>query len=123
LIKFVSKSGVTEVEIQQKDFKITIKAEPGNKRKGKDGGDTYLGQPVQMVPAMAAPIQQMQQPQQPAMAPSPAPTGEKDKKEEVATNHITIKAPMIGTFYRSPGPDKGPIVNVGDEITPGKVIC
>ncbi len=108
LIKFVAKSGVSEVSLETDDFKLTVKTEQASKA----GKETIVYQ----VPAeshapvvQAAPI---------AAAPAaPAPV------EEPASNTVTIKSPMIGTFYRSPGPDKALFVNVGDEVVPGKVIC
>ena len=109
LIKFVAKSGVSEVEIEQKDFKITIKT-PG--KRDKD-------QPVHVI---AQPQYAPQSPQLPAAPPSvaapaaaPAPAAE--------SKYITIKSPMIGTFYRAAGPGKPIFVNVGDDIKPGKTIC
>lgn len=104
LIKFVSKSGVNEVSIEEKDFKITIKTnqEP-----------TYVTAnhpaPVaQFIPAPIAP--------QPVAAAAPLVVDDESK-------YITIKSPMIGTFYRSSSPDKSNFVNVGDEITSGQVLC
>ena len=96
LIKFVSRQNVTEVEIEQKDFKITIKSE------NKAEGHYYAVQaPMEVAPqAMAA-----------------APAADDNSK------YITILSPMIGTFYRSAGPEKGPFVSVGDEIKPGNVLC
>jgi acetyl-CoA carboxylase biotin carboxyl carrier protein len=122
LIKFVAKSGVSEVELESKGFKIIIKTN-SSVRKGQET-QAYM-QPVQM----------QQMPQQaptgiPAPQPVAAPTAGEVKaaadKKETADNeakYITIKSPMIGTFYRSPGPDKPLFVNVGDEIKPGKVTC
>lgn len=103
LIKFVSRSGVTEVEIEQKDFKIVIKTESKKPRRE----ETIL---VQAAPA--APLQ---------VAPAAPATIEVPKEENA--NLITIKSPMIGTFYRSPGPDKEYFVNVGDTIQKGSVLC
>lgn len=104
LIKFVSKSGVNEVSIEEKDFKITIKTnqEP-----------TYVTAAIPAA-APAAPVT----PAAPVAptAPAAAPVAEK-------SNLITVKSPMIGTFYRSSSPDKPAFVNVGDEISAGKVIC
>ena len=113
LIKFVAKSGVSEVSLETDDFKLTVKTESPN----KSGKDTIVYQvaaeaPAAMPIATAAPA--------PAITPiasTPAPVA------EVASNTITIKSPMIGTFYRSAGPDKPVFVNVGDEVAPGKVIC
>jgi len=108
LIKFVSKSGVNEVSIEEKDFKITIKTnqEP-----------TYV---TATVPAAVAAA--------PAVAPAAAPVAAAPASPAAApadesSKYITVKSPIIGTFYRSPGPDKGSFVNVGDEIAPGKVLC
>lgn len=114
LIKFVSKSGVSEVEIEQKDFKIIIKSEM---KKGK-GVQTFEMPMMQQMP--------MAMPQAAAPAPAPAapaaPVAAAPAVDENA-KYITIKSPMIGTFYRSSGPDKDVFVNVGDEIKPGKVTC
>lgn len=111
LIKFVAKSGVSEVEIEQKDFKIIIKSE--QKSKGVD-------QPI-FVQAAA--------PAMPVAAPvaAPAPVAAVPAAPAAAANddskYITIKSPMIGTFYRSSGPDKDAFVNVGDSISQGSTIC
>ncbi|ADY53843.1 acetyl-CoA carboxylase, biotin carboxyl carrier protein [Pseudopedobacter saltans DSM 12145] len=109
LIKFVAKSGVNEVSIEEEDFKITIKTnqEP-----------TYVAAPAPQViqasvPA-TAPVAPVSAPQAPAAAAQPATDN---------NNYITIKSPMIGTFYRSSSPDKPSFVNVGDEISAGKVLC
>ncbi len=109
LIKFVAKSGVSAVFIEQKDFKITIK-------------NPVSGQQVVHVAAPAPVIQQA--PATPASAPA-APRAEAPKAEPTADsgNYHTIKSPMIGTFYRTPSPDKPNFVNVGDEIKEGQVIC
>lgn len=107
LIKFVSRSGVTEVEIEQKDFKIIIKTE--SKRPRRE--DTIV---VQAAP-VAAPLQAAPVAQAPVAPAAPA-VVEEDK-------YVVIKSPMIGTFYRSPGPDKDVFVNVGDSIHKGKVLC
>lgn len=115
LIKFVAKSGVSEVELETKDVKIVIKTAASKSSKGSEA-------PVVFQPA--TPILQAAQPvaQQVVTAPeSKAPETKKDASD--SANLITIKSPMIGTFYRSPGPDKAVFVNVGDEIKPGKVIC
>ena len=107
LIKFVSKSGVNEVSIEEQDFKITIKTNPE---------PTYVTATVptqvQAVPA-PAPVAAVSAAAAP-IASSPAPDDSK---------YITIKSPMIGTFYRSSTPDKPSFVNVGDEIAEGQVLC
>lgn len=122
LIKFVARSGVTEVEIEQANFKITIKSEGSKKRNAPQGErqEVYMAQPMQMqMPQMA-----MQQQAQPAAQPqAPAAEAPKEAPKEDTSKYVTVKSPMIGTFYRSAGPDKPPFVSVGDEIKPGKVIC
>ncbi|MFT3884353.1 MAG: acetyl-CoA carboxylase biotin carboxyl carrier protein [Flavobacteriales bacterium] len=116
LIKFVAKSGVSEVEIEQKDFKITIKTPAGSKKEvqviaAPMGAPAYAPAPTPAaIPPPAAP------PAAPA-PPAPAPAAATESK------YITIKAPMIGTFYRAAGPGKPLFVNVGDEVKPGKTIC
>lgn len=126
LIKFVSRSGVTEVEIEQANFKITIKSDPHKKKGSKDQPtEAYMQPQMQMAMPQMIPQQIPQQMPQPHAAPQPAAASE-NKKEEKATDdskYITVKSPMIGTFYRSAGPDKDPFVSVGDDIKTGKVIC
>jgi len=117
LIKFVSKSGVTEVEIEEKDFKITIKSE-----KIREEQTVYLQQ---------QPMMQQQMPQQQAIAPQPQvapPVSSQDAvskagDEPVSSNLIEVKSPMIGTFYRSSAPDKPLFVEVGDTIKKGDTVC
>lgn len=117
LIKFVAKSGVTEVEIEEKDFKITIKTE--NKKAKKEEQTIYVQQPM---------MQQMPQVQQAAPTPAPAETAPAPATTaapapEASDNYITVKSPMIGTFYRSPSPDKPAFFEVGDTIKPGDTVC
>jgi len=107
LIKFVSKSGVNEVSIEEKDFKITIKT-------NQDPTYVTASLPVQA----AAPVAQV------AYAPianQPVATAPSVAADE--SKYITVKSPMIGTFYRSSSPDKSNFVNVGDEIASGQVLC
>jgi acetyl-CoA carboxylase biotin carboxyl carrier protein len=117
LIKFVAKSGVNEVEIEQDNFKIVIKTDSDRKRRME------MQQPMQYVQMPQQPMQMAQQAPAPAAAPAAAAPAEPAKPASDDSKYITIKSPMIGTFYRSPSPDKPPFVNVGDEIKPGKVIC
>ena len=110
LIKFVAKSGVNEVSIEEQDFKITIKTnqEP-----------TFVTASVPAVLPQVAPIAAAQ-PAQKETAPVAATPSESQSDE---SRYITIKSPMIGTFYRSSGPDKEPFVNVGDAVAKGSTIC
>lgn len=106
LIKLVSKTGISEVSIEQKDFKLTIKSK----------------QEVAPVYA-AAPAPVVAQPAAPAPVAEAAPANNAGAPAEENSNLITVKSPMIGTFYKASSPDKPAFVNVGDEITPGKVLC
>lgn len=113
LIKFVSKSGVSEVELETKEIKIVIKT--------PKGASAVAAQPavVMAAPApviAAAPVVAAPSSAEVKTAP-PASTSNDESK------YVAIKSPMIGTFYRSSGPDKPVFVNVGDEVTPGKSVC
>ncbi len=122
LIKFVSKTGVTSVEIEQKDFKITIKTEAKQKKGAKQELVAMPMPAMQMqaptpVPVVAAPVPT------PAVAPAPAAATPAATPAQDDSKYITINSPMIGTFYRSPGPDKDVFVSVGEDVKPGKNIC
>jgi len=109
LIKFVAKSGASEVKLEMEDIKITIKT--GHDEKGET---TY----IQQMPAMTAAPQQMQAAPAAGTAPAvQAPAVSEDSK------FITVKSPIIGTFYRKPSPDKPMFVEVGDTIGTGDVLC
>ena len=119
LIKFVAKSGVEEVEMEKGNFKITIRT----KTKGDHEGSSQIiyAQPpgmVQQQPMMAAPTSSAAPASTAPKAESPAPAN-----EAPASGGLEIKAPMIGTFYRSSGPDKEPFVKVGDRVEVGQVVC
>ncbi len=111
LIKMINKSNLSEVSIEEKDFKITIK------QKEEIIQQTVISAGYQQMPQM------MQSPvSAPAIAaPAAAPAVASPAAAE--TNYITIKSPMIGTFYRKPSPDKPLFVEVGTEVTIGKVVC
>ncbi len=114
LIKIVNRSNIGELSIEEKEFKITIKQK-------EDVAPVY----TQAVPNQQYFQQPMQQanPQLQQSSPVLPPASGEPAGSKVPDNLITIKSPMIGTFYRSSGPDKGPFVNVGDEIAPGKAVC
>ncbi|CAG0956042.1 acetyl-CoA carboxylase biotin carboxyl carrier protein [Flavobacteriales bacterium] len=115
LIKFVSKSGVSEVELEMKDFKITIKTSQNEKQRTEQ---TVFVQ--QAIPATTNPSAITAQSTAAASQAVSTPT-----TAEVANNskYITIKSPMIGTFYRKPAPDKAPFVEVGSDVKKGTVVC
>jgi acetyl-CoA carboxylase biotin carboxyl carrier protein len=113
LIKMINKSNIGELTVEQKDFRITIKQK-------EEQITQVVSNPIQTIPI---------QPQitQPASAPAQqqnaAPEKPQPKTESSAENYISIKSPMIGTFYRRSAPDKAAFVEVGDEVTVGKVVC
>ncbi|MES2382745.1 MAG: acetyl-CoA carboxylase biotin carboxyl carrier protein [Bacteroidota bacterium] len=109
LIKLVSESGVSEVEVERGDFKVSIKKVEEKTTIIQQAAAPVvqqIGTPVTAAPAVATL-------HTPAVT-TPAPT---------ASNLITIKSPMIGTYYKQPSPDKPAFVNVGDEIKVGQVLC
>lgn len=106
LIKLVSKSGLGKVEIEREGFRISIK-----------GSQTepimYQAAPVATAPVAAAPV-----------VTNVAPvTTENNENSTENSRYITVKSPMIGTFYRTPGPDKDAFVNIGDTIQKGDKVC
>lgn len=103
LVKLLNKTNIGEITIEEKDFKITIKQK---KEAVQHFNSPQVQQPLQL-PVSAPP-------------PKPEPPPQETPKE---TNLVTIKSPMIGTFYRQPGPGKPIFVNVGDEIIVGSVVC
>lgn len=112
LIKFVAKSGVSEVEVETKDIKIIIKT-PASKSKEQIVVQT-TAQPVMQVQAAPQEVVQVTETKAPEV---------KTISGDDESKYIIVKSPMIGTFYRSSAPDKPLFVNVGDEIIPGKVTC
>ena len=106
LIKLVSKSGLGKVEIEREGFRISIK-----------GSQTepimYQAAPVATAPVAAAPVVTN-------VAPT---TTENNENSNENSKYIKVKSPMIGTFYRTPGPDKDDFVNIGDTIQKGDKVC
>ena len=117
LIKFIAKAGVTEVEIEKKDFKITIKSEiPKKKGASAQAGETVIQVPMTAVPAAPAPAA-------PVVPAAPAPAAEAATSASEENQYITVKSPMIGTFYRRSAPDKDAFVEVGNSVGNGDVLC
>ena len=111
LIKFVSKTDVAEVNIENNNFKINIK---GSKSKVNEASAPIVQQSVPI------PIQTPQ----PVVVPTPI--SQPDKIEDSVSSkdsYKTIKSPIIGTFYRKPSPDKDVFVNVGDTVNEGDTLC
>ena len=119
LIKFVAKQGVTEVELETKGFKLTIKTQ------GEQAVQPTIIQaaPVAAAPAAPAPVAAAPVAAAPAAAAPAAAPVEAAAPTDDDSKYITIKSPMIGTFYRKPSPDKDVFMNVGDTVKPGDVTC
>ena len=110
LVKLVNKSNIGELMIENEGFKITIKQ--------KKEPAQLIGQP------MVQPVQHIQQPVAQAPQAAPTKTGESKVAEPAKQeNLLTIKSPMIGTFYRQAGPGKPLFASVGDEVEVGQVVC
>jgi acetyl-CoA carboxylase biotin carboxyl carrier protein len=110
LIKMINKSNIGELTIEQKDFRVTIKQK-------EEQVTQYVTAPVQHSPVQSAAPQSAS-----GSSPSASQAQEKSKPADNG-NLVTIKSPMIGTFYRRPSPDKPNLVEIGVEIIPGKVVC
>lgn len=113
LIKFVAKSGAHEVKLETDDFKITIKT-------NADALVPETQTTVQTIPSM---VVQASQPPIAATEVEPPSKKETESANNEEENLITIKSPMIGTFYRKPSPDKDVFIEVGDTIKEGDVLC
>jgi acetyl-CoA carboxylase biotin carboxyl carrier protein len=118
LIKIVSKSELAEVKIQQDNFKITIK----NKQ---DGAVTMVQNHAMAMP-QAMPMMSIPSAPSNTAAPTASASSDSNAAKETTSgggNYVEFKSPMIGTFYRKPGPDKEAFVKVGDTVKPGDVLC
>ncbi|WP_210464452.1 acetyl-CoA carboxylase biotin carboxyl carrier protein [Rufibacter roseolus] len=114
LIDFIAKSGLNKVDIETEEFKISVEREASQKVKFVQGGAPAAATaPAPHLPA-PAPL--------PAAAPA-APAAPAQPAADDTSKYITIKAPMIGTLYRSANPESPAFVNVGDEVKKGQVIC
>ncbi|MEA1785773.1 acetyl-CoA carboxylase biotin carboxyl carrier protein [Arenibacter sp. GZD96] len=109
LIKFVAKSGASEVKLEMEDIKITIRTGPV----GYAPETSY----VQQIPVQTAPVSQ------PTQTAEGAAKEVADQKAAEDAKLLTVKSPIIGTFYRKAGPDKPPFVEVGSVINKGDVLC
>jgi len=111
LIKMINKSNIGELTVEQKDFRITIKQK-------EEQVTQVVSAPMAMPAHQSQFVGQPPQPQSSQAAEKPKP-----QAESSTNNLLTIKSPMIGTFYRRSSPDKPSFVEVGDEVAPGAVVC
>ena len=115
LIKFVARTGVSEVNIENSNIKINIKGNTNDSDQAQ-----IVQQPVvsQIQPVQAAPVVQPPVTQEPQQVESVKASELNDD-----SNYHTIKSPIIGTFYRKPSPDKDNFVEIGDQISEGQTLC
>jgi acetyl-CoA carboxylase biotin carboxyl carrier protein len=115
LLNFIANSGLDEVNIEGNDFKIRVKRH------------SNIQQVITTAPVVSTPVVQPIQQIAPVATPTPVVTPVAQPTEEKTASSggklLTIKSPMIGTFYRSSSPDKPPFISIGDEINTGKVVC
>ncbi|WP_347159145.1 acetyl-CoA carboxylase biotin carboxyl carrier protein [Pontibacter chitinilyticus] len=110
LIDFIAKSGLNKVNIETEEFKISVQREPNQKVK-------YVSEPAPVAAPQPLPVAA------PQAAPAAAPQAAAPAPASNESKYVTIKAPMIGTFYRSSNPESPVFANVGDEVKKGQVIC
>ncbi len=124
LVKIVEESNISELEVSRWGKKVRIIKSPSpSNNNSPSSSHTIVVSPAPSEAAPAAAPPQVQEPApQPAPTQAPAPPPAEPKAEEVG-NIIEIRSPMVGTFYRAPAPDADPYVEVGDHVTPGKVLC
>ena len=129
ILKIVAESGVAEVEIEEDDFKMVVRLNsPNVSIQPQMPAYPYPQQPYYPPPAYAAPPQvqyemQPAAPVQQALHASPATEAPPAKTQPAADPANTIKAPIVGTFYRASSPDTDPFVKVGDTVKVGDVLC
>ena len=124
LLKLVAESGVAEVEVEEDEFKLIIRKNappvvvqpsmypfPGP-------GYPLSGYPAPLESPQITPPTNQSSPPAPSLPPVTEP-----KEERKAANEVVVRAPIVGTFYRSPAPDEESFVNVGDEVAAGDVLC
>ena len=118
LIDFISQSGLDEVNIETTDLKINVK------RYGTPATIAPVAAPVVVAaaPAIAAPLPAAQPATVPTATPEPTPAAAGTPKADTSS-YVTVKSPMIGTFYRSSSPDTPSFVEIGDTVSEGKVVC
>lgn len=110
LIKFVSKSGASEVKLEMEDVKITIKTGPARSE------TTIVQTPIGTMPTVQqAPVQSIPETESPVVNTT--------NEGDIDAKYVVVKSPIIGTFYRRPSPDKPLFVEVGSTINEGDTVC
>lgn len=113
LIKLVNKSDLAEIRLKDKEFELQIRTKHFQSKASAGSAPSVVHMPA-VAPAPLPPV---------AAEPAAAATEVKPVEKKSTANLLEVKSPIVGTFYRSSSPDKGPFVKVGDEITKGSVVC
>jgi len=108
LIDFISATGLEEVNIETEEFKVSVK-----RSQDTPSGTVTVAAPAP-VAAAPAPV---------VPPPTPSPAAPKEETSTASANTVTVKSPMIGTFYRSANPESAPFVSVGDKVSAGQTVC
>ncbi|HET8854298.1 MAG TPA: acetyl-CoA carboxylase biotin carboxyl carrier protein [Salinimicrobium sp.] len=121
LIKFVAKSGASEVKLEMDDIKITIKTGSEENREAHIVHQVPMGGFQQQAPQQQQSGTQREETSQQQQSSSPAEGNSAPASED--SKYVVVKSPIIGTLYRKPSPEKPPFVEVGDTIKEGDVLC
>ncbi len=111
LIKLIDEHKLAEFKYEKADVKLTIRS------------STYSKEKTSVLTAAPMAAQTIMPAHAPQAAPAVAPPAAAEPAAVESSNLVEVKCPIVGTFYRSPGPDKGPFVQVGDTISEGDVVC
>lgn len=121
LVKLVAKSNLTEFKVRDGEFEIAIRTDKYSKTKTTQVVSSQ--QPIlPMAPPMPSSFPQPAAPAAPEPAPAPAPKKEAPKAEDTS-KYLEVLSPIVGTFYRSPSPDKAPYLKIGDNVAVGDTVC
>jgi len=121
-IRAISRFGITEVDIQTDELKLNVKFPKNEKASGYQRETAFSNQFQLNQEGNTMPQMTMGPPVQAATTTTTPIEYQKEEKEE-SKKYLTIKSPMVGTFYQRPSPDKPNYIHIGDEVTPGKVLC
>ncbi|NNF37014.1 MAG: acetyl-CoA carboxylase biotin carboxyl carrier protein [Saprospiraceae bacterium] len=124
LIKLIQKTDLTEFKLKKEDMELVIRTKQF--QKGGEKVSTVAPAPIVSMPHQAVAAPHAQPPiseSAPAAPPAPAKADHPASGESETSDLIEIKSPIVGTFYRSPGPDKPPFKKVGDMVEPGETVC
>ncbi len=117
LIRMVSKHKLSEFSLKEGDFKLTIRNNTGQEGAAPTAAQTLAASQAVTMPAFAPPAAPVMAPPKTEAPPAPAPPSDESAR------YVTIKSPMVGTFYRNGGPDKPPFLKIGDEVQIGQTVC